>query len=314
MNAHPLISVVVPAYNAARFLAETLQSVLAQTYQNWELLIINDGSTDNTAEIAEQYRQHDRRIRLYSQPNQGVSAARNLGVELAQGELIAFLDADDRWLPEKLATHVGHLAANPSIGVSFAKVRYLRANGTPTSLIATASLVDIQSWDFIYANPTITTSNVVIRKEIFQQLRGFDPTMSYSEDMDLFFRILCNSSWKIEGIEPVLVEYRTQDNGLSSSLYRMEAGWQTLASKARELAPEIIEQHYKPAYANYLRYLARQSLRLGLSGKTGIDFINRALKTDWNILLREPKRTSLTALSVYLKYYLNDLYRVFKVQ
>ncbi len=296
------ISVVIPAFNAEKFIGEAIESVLKQTYENWELFVINDGSTDDTATIVQEYISQDKRVELIQQNNQGVSVARNMGAQLAQGEYIAFLDADDRWLPEKLATHLDHLSDNASIGVSFGRVRYVQTNGAPTSLIANCPLTNLESWNFLYGNPTVTTSNVVVRKEVFQQLGGFDPGMSYSEDMDWFFRILCESQWKIEGIHQVLVEYRVHNTGLSSSLYRMEAGWQALASKASKSTPEIVEQHYNSAYANYLRYLARQSLRLGVSSTTGVDFINRALKEDWKMILREPKQTCFTALAIYLKY------------
>lgn len=109
------LSVVMPAYNAANFITQTIESVLNQTFTDFELLIIDDGSTDNTLEIAEQYAQRDRRIQVLSHVNQGVSATRNRGVKIAKGKLIAFLDADDIWLNDKLAAHLQHFADRKSV-------------------------------------------------------------------------------------------------------------------------------------------------------------------------------------------------------
>lgn len=299
MNAHPLVSVIIPAYNAAQFLAETIQSVLAQSYRNWELLIINDGSTDNTTEVAEHYCQYDPRIQLYSQPNQGVSTARNLGIELAQGALIAFLDADDRWFPHKLTAHIEHLTATPPVGVSFAKASFIKHSGDPTGTISSGCLSHLKPEDFLYENPTITTSNLVVRRELFDQIGCFDPAMSYSEDLDWLFRVMCSKRWMVQGIDQVLIEYRTTGKGLSSSLYRIEEGWRYLIDKAQKIAPEIVEQHYSIAQAVHLRYLARQSIRLGLPSEIGVDFMTRALKSDWRILFKNPRRSLLTFLAVY---------------
>ncbi len=301
MTAQPLVSVVIPAYNAALFIGETIESVRSQTLTNWELLIINDGSTDNTAEIVETYCQTDPRIQLISKPNAGVSAARNLGGKLAQGELIAFLDADDQWLPEKLAIHVDRMNAVPKIGISFARVEFLEFDGTPTGKFTNCSLFNLRSENFLYTNPTVTTSNVVIRTELFREIDGFDPAIHYSEDMELLFRSSCLTHWKIEGINRVLVHYRIHRTGLSSTLNQMEAGWLQFVRKAQSIRPNLVNQHFASAHASYLQYLARQTLRLGLSHALGIQFINRAFQSDWSFMLQP--RSLLLTLLLYAKYF-----------
>ena len=114
MNGGPLVSVIIPSYNAARYVAEAVASALAQTYQPLEIILINDGSTDDTEEVLRPY---VGKIRYFYQPNRGLSATRNRAIALARGELIAFLDADDVWLPEKLARQVDCLTQNPRIGL-----------------------------------------------------------------------------------------------------------------------------------------------------------------------------------------------------
>jgi glycosyltransferase involved in cell wall biosynthesis len=305
MTSQPLVSVVIPAYNAASYIQDTLESVRSQTFTDWELLVINDGCTDATAKIVEIYHRIDPRIQLVTQLNSGVSAARNLGAKLAQGELIAFLDADDQWLPEKLAIHVVHMKSDPQIGISFARVEFLTIDGIPTGKFTNCSLFNLKPENFLYTNPTVTTSNIVIRQNLFRQIDGFDQAINYSEDMELLFRSACLTEWKIEGIDRVLVRYRIHTTGLSSTLNRMEAGWLQFIHKARSISPKLVNQHFASAHAAYLQYLARQTLRLGLSHALGIEFINRAFQSDWRSMLQP--RSLLISLVIYAKYFTANL-------
>src|SRR5438874_1624069 len=120
--SRPLVSVVIPTYNSAHYIGEAVQSVLAQTYTNFEVIVVDDGSTDDTRERLESVAG---RIRYLYQPNGGVSKARNRGIQEARGELIAFLDGDDEWLPEKLAKQLAYMRANPSSPLVHADVYQL---------------------------------------------------------------------------------------------------------------------------------------------------------------------------------------------
>ncbi|MGL5077637.1 MAG: glycosyltransferase family 2 protein, partial [Waterburya sp.] len=114
-----LVSVIVPVYNVEDYIAQTINSVLNQTYPHFELLIIDDASPDRSLEICQQFR--DPRIKIISQKNRGLAGARNTGIRHAQGDYLAFLDSDDLWLPEKLAQHIQHLESAPQVGVSFSR-------------------------------------------------------------------------------------------------------------------------------------------------------------------------------------------------
>jgi glycosyltransferase involved in cell wall biosynthesis len=275
------VSVIIPAYNAAAFLQETIESVLSQTFTDWELLVVDDGSTDQTPDIVQHYQKVDSRIQLIRQANQGVSATRNSGVANSQGDYIAFLDADDQWLPQKLSAHLAHLAAKPEV--------------------SSARLTHLQPELFLSENPTTTTSNWFIRRAVWDQVGGFCREMSYSEDLEWLLRVRCTTTWEIEGIDPILVRYRTSSGGLSADLYRMEAGWNTLVNQARTYAPQLIQQHFAQAQAIHLRYLARRTLRLTLPSHVGIDFINRSLRSYWQLPLLQPRRTLLTLAGVYIR-------------
>ena len=119
-----LVSIITPAYNAERFLEKTMQSVLAQTYANWEMLVVDDGSKDGTAQVAQRYAEKDERIRFLTHPgnaNRGVSATRNLALEHAKGKWVAFLDSDDLWVPYKLELQIEQMTADQGIGFVFSK-------------------------------------------------------------------------------------------------------------------------------------------------------------------------------------------------
>jgi len=295
------VTVVIPAYNASQYLAESINSVLKQSIVNFELLIIDDGSTDDTADIANRYVHADERVKLISQSNRGVSAARNFGIQSAHGELIAFLDADDWWLEKKLALHLQHFSSNPNLAISYGRVGFLRPNGDAMKGISNAPLKVLSPHIFLYENPTITTSNLVVRKEVFDQVGYFDESMSYNEDLEWCFRAACSTDWAIEGIDQILVQYRTTEGGLSSDLHQMEAGWEALVSRAKKRMPDLVEQHYAAARATHLRYLARRAIRLKLPPSVALNFMNSAIQSDWKLILREPRRTILTMAVIYGK-------------
>ncbi|MEM9925687.1 MAG: glycosyltransferase family 2 protein [Cyanobacteria bacterium P01_D01_bin.50] len=295
---NPTFTVVMPAYNAAAYLSQTIESVLSQTFTDFELIIIDDGSQDNTAAIADNYKNKDKRVKFLLQSNQGVSATRNKGIDRSNSKYIAFIDADDKWFPDNLSFHFKHLEENPDLGVSYGKVEFLHPDGKHTGKIARGRLKALQPQHFLYNNPTMTVSNLVVRQQVFQEIGCFDCTMQYSEDLDFLFRVAC-SNWRIEGIAQVLLGYRTTQGGLSSQLYKMEEGWETLMAKARIQAPELVEKHYSKARSNHLRYLARRAFRLRLASQVGVDFLNRALNSDWQLVLREPRSTLLTMAAIY---------------
>jgi glycosyltransferase involved in cell wall biosynthesis len=299
-------SIIMPAFNSSKYLATTIESVLAQTFNEFELLIIDDGSTDNTAEIASHYCKLDTRIKLFSQKNQGVSNARNKGIQIAKGEYIAFIDSDDQWLPNKLAMHMQHFNECPNLGISFGRIEFMSFDGQPTGKFSNSRLFQLTPKHLYYENLIVTPSNAIIRRAVIDSVGSFDSNLSGTEDAELFLRV-AYKGWKVEGIDQVLVRYRTNQTGVSSNLYRMEEDWKKFNAKVETYAPELVNQHYQQARAFFLRYLARRTLRNQLSSHMGVDFMNRALRTDWKIILKEPRRTILTMLAVYMKNFIPSI-------
>lgn len=185
----PLISVILPTYNRAHFIEQAIISVLSQTGVTFELIVIDDGSTDTTAEILQGIL--DPNLRIITQENQGRSAARNNGLKLARGKFIAFLDSDDRYLPGKLVRQVTYLNAHPEHEMVYTAARCVNFAGV---------VLDIQPYrasaeGFIYKKIafhqplTITLPTVMLRREVIERCGGFDEELDRFEDTDLWRRI-----------------------------------------------------------------------------------------------------------------------------
>jgi glycosyltransferase involved in cell wall biosynthesis len=304
-----LISVILPIYNVENYIALTVKSVLDQTYTNWELLIIDDESPDRSVAICQQF--NDPRIKIISQKNRGLAGARNTGIRHAQGDYLAFLDGDDLWLPDKLARHVEHLETSPSVGVSFSRSEFIDSEGKPFGVYQMPKLKEISPAHLLCRNPIGNGSAPVIRREVFadicyrDNLYGseenfyFDDNFRQSEDIECWFRIAANTSWKIEGIPEALTLYRVNGEGLSANILKQLDSWEQFISKHRNRLPQLMVEWENPARAYQLRYLARRAIRLK-DGKMAVKLVNRALATHWSIIFAEPNRTLLTLGAAYL--------------
>ena len=189
-----MISIVIPLYNKEKQIANTLQSVFKQTFQDFEIVVVDDGSTDNSVEEVEKF--DDSRIRLIYQTNAGVSAARNRGIEEARGELIAFLDADDEWKPEYLATQYGLYQKYPECSVYACNYEFRDSKGNVTPTIIRK--LPFEGEDGILSNyfevascshPPLWTSAVVVKKLVIQAVRGFPIGIKSGEDLLTWARL-----------------------------------------------------------------------------------------------------------------------------
>ena len=286
-----LISVVIPARNAASTLDATLWSVRHQTYAHWEVIVVDDGSSDATVDVVTRHQSEDARIRCVKGHCRGVSAARNLGVAQSTGALLAFLDADDLWLPEKLRTHEWYMAADPGVGISFDRVRFVDDRAQPTPVVSTTRVSWLTSAYLLHENPACTASTLVVRREVFDQLGGFDESLTHAEDLELMIRLCSTTAWRLEGLDSVHTHYRANPRGASSSLQHMQDGWERLVDKVRSYAPGVVSQYGHHARAVHQRYLARHALRLGMPAHVGLRWWLRAWFSSPFALLIQPRRT-----------------------
>jgi glycosyltransferase involved in cell wall biosynthesis len=188
---HAVVSVVIPVYNGARYLATAIDSALAQTYTPLEVVVVNDGSTDSSHEVIASY---GGRVRSVSQPNQGVAAARNAGIALADGEFIAFLDQDDCWLPGKVAAQVKCFELDPRLGLVHTGIRqFSDPPGSVGPIYRTegsARLVG-DCYDRLLLGNGVFNSSVMVRKAVLEETGPFDPSIPGNtvQDYDLWLRI-----------------------------------------------------------------------------------------------------------------------------
>jgi len=209
----PHVSVVLPVRNGARWLGEALRSVEAQTFAGWELIAIDDGSTDATPDILKEFGGRDSRILAISQLPLGLVAALNRGLAEARGPLIARLDADDRALPERLNRQVRHLESNPAVGLLGTWAREIAAAGNRRGQLRPPAAPDDLQRLLIKANPFVHSS-MMFRTELARRLGGFRPAFRAAEDYDLWLRI--SETAQIANLPDALVEYRVHDSNVTS--------------------------------------------------------------------------------------------------
>ncbi|MBD2200062.1 MULTISPECIES: glycosyltransferase family 2 protein [Calothrix] len=319
----PKISVIVPVYQVEAYIADTISSVLAQTYSDFELLLIDDGSPDKSIDICRQFT--DSRIKIISQQNRGLAGARNTGIRHAQGEYLAFLDSDDLWTPEKLEKHLIHLENSPSVGVSFSRSAFINETGEFMNEYQMPRLKDITPFHLLQGNHVGNGSAPVVRRKVFEEIKFtanlhgtvedfyFDEAFKRAEDIECWLRVAIQTNWQIEGIPEALTLYRVNSQGLSASLLQQFDSWKQVLEKTRAYAPDLIAQWENLSQAYQLRYLARTSVRLRMDA-LAVKLIHQALKTHWFIIFEEPRFTISTLVAAYLLWLLpKNLYNQIEI-
>ena len=212
----------MPAYNAAAYLPYAIDSVLAQTYRDWEIVVVDDGSTDHTRAVVDSYRPKLKdRLQSIHQPNRGVAEARNNGIRAARGEFMALLDADDVWLPRRLERSVKAMDADPACGLVHARVARIDTLGSVTGqLKVEPKYLSGRIARHIYTRQAhVICPTVMFRKSCLQTAGWFDPAMPPSEDRDLWFRIALR--YKVVFIDELLAYYRLSPSSLTSNVDRV---------------------------------------------------------------------------------------------
>lgn len=303
---------VQPVYGVEKYIASTVKSVLAQTYQDFELLIIDDGSPDRSIEICHQFT--DPRIKIFHQKNQGPAAARNLGITKSSGEYIAFLDGDDLWALNKLAKHIQHLDSAPDVGVSFCRSELIDEDGKPIDIYQVITrLENVTPLDLLCRTPIGNGSVPVIRRSTLEDIQYLiekdgtevhcffnpDRDLHPSEDVECWMRIALTTSWKIAGIPDALTLYRLNSRGFSANLLKKLNSWKHMLEAISQYAPETVKQFEAPAMAYQLRHLSRRAISLR-DGQIARDLAYQSISTYSYILLEEPYKTLQTLIAAYL--------------
>lgn len=215
----PLVSVIIPNYNYAQYLREAIESVLSQTYPNIEIIVVDDGSTDGSREIIENYGD---RITAIFQKNQGVSAARNNGVVGSNGEFAAFLDADDVWLPEKLEKQVGRFFDNEKIGFVHCSMTLISPDGEIVGEESAGQEGSVADEFLLFERGVVVgaASTGVVRREAFDEVGGFDVRLSTAGDWDFCYRVA--TKYEIAFVPEPLTLYRVHSSNMHGNISAME--------------------------------------------------------------------------------------------
>lgn len=295
----PKVSVIVPAYNVSKYIKETLISLEQQTFSDFEALIVDDGSTDNTDTIVRQICQRDSRFQLLQKSNGGLSSARNYGIRHARGEYIALLDGDDIYHKDKLATHIARLYSQSDVGVVYSASRTIRDDGKPMFITLSGKPV--------HPNPVVALlcknfvghgSNAVFRRCLIDEVGDFNENLRSWEDVDLWLRIAATQKWRFYREKRILCYYRVRPSGLSFNIVQMRNSGQLVIEDAVARSPMLVKPMLPTVYAYMYRYLARLSLQSG-DMQTAGDFIDQALMCDRSIFYRD-MRSLVTLISVRL--------------
>ena len=249
------ISVIMPVYNGERTIRESIESALNQTFTDFELIVIDDGSQDATLDILADIQ--DTRLKIFSYSNAGISASRNRGIAHARGEFVTFLDADDLWTPDKLETQLKALEANPQAILAYSWTEFIDETGRPvgTFLRSTASgnvLAELLESNFIGSG-----SNALINKQAIVELGEFDQSFSPAGDWDMWLRLAAHYQFAVVPSTQVL--YRITESAATNNLLRMETSSLAVIERAFDHAPESLQYIKRRSIANLYEYLTSRA-------------------------------------------------------
>jgi glycosyltransferase involved in cell wall biosynthesis len=276
---NPLVSIIIPLYNQEKFVGEAIQSALSQTFRDFEVIVVDDGSTDNGSEVVSRF---GGRIRNIYQENQGLAGARNTAIRAAQGELIGLLDADDQWLPDYLETMVALADRNPQAAVLFCAAQSMDETGNDLPEIfgkPPASSPDIFQ-TLLRANFLIP-STILMRRSISLEAGSFDSSLRSCEDWDLWLRIAPDHNFV--GTPACLVRYRLHESSLTANPQGMQQAARAVIEKQFGIDdgnPSSWSPEKRRAYGGLYRYHALTSVRRLDDWETAGQYLRQALYAD----------------------------------
>lgn len=269
---NPTVSVVIPTYNHARFICEAIDSVLGQTLPPHQVVIVDDGSTDGTSEVLKRY---GNKICVVRQQNSGVAAARNKGADIATGDLLAFLDADDVWLPRKLELQTARFVEEPQLGLVHCGVQDINEEGFPLREHLDGLEGSVGADLLQFRRPVILGggSGIVVPRIVFESAGGFDTRLSTSADWDLYYRI--SSRYKVGFVREVLLRYRLHGSNMHGNVRAMEHDMLLGYEKAFGDAAVGPQANRRRCYGNLHAVLAGSYFSAGQYG----GFVRHAMKS-----------------------------------
>ena len=278
----PTISVIIPAYNAEQTILETIKSVRQQTFSDFEIIIINDGSTDRTLKLLESI--EDNRLKIFSYENGGLSVARNRGIARATGEFVAFLDADDLWTPDKLELQVKALQQYSEAGVAYSWTYYM--NEQRTSSLPSVSIFfegDVLA-NLLVNNFIASGSNPLIRRQAIKSVGDFDSACAGCADWDYWMRL--SAKWHFVVVPKHQIFYRQSSGSMSSTKVKhMEDDGLQVIEKIFQTVPAELKPLKNQSLAWINQYCAQQYLKQDVSNTNAVIQAGQKL---WTAILLHP--------------------------
>jgi glycosyltransferase involved in cell wall biosynthesis len=262
--ARPAVTVIIPTFNRAAIVGRAIRSVLAQTCQDWELIVVDDGSTDGTEQGVRSFSDH--RIKyIRHERNRGGAAARNTGIRCARGEYVAFLDSDDEWLPEKLEKELEVFRdSDPEVGLVYSGQIVLDERGR----VLKVGMPRKSGWvhgALLESNFIGSCSRVTVKKQVLDRVAGFDETFLNGEDSDLWLRVA--KVWKIACVPYCLVRRYLLSDRLTASLWDICAGRERILQKHRsEMKPRTLARRVSDVALLLFNYEPRRARALAWEG------------------------------------------------
>lgn len=282
-------------YNGAAHLDAALDSVLCQTYPHFEVIAVDDGSTDRSAAILAA--RSDPRITVLTQRNQGAAAALAAGLRAARGELVAFLDQDDGWTRDKLATHVDWMVRHPSVDLTFSGFRVVDHDGRDIGLRRRRFHGPLHFRDLLVDFAIGATSNVVVRRSAVEKAGGVDPTFPRMYDLDLFLRVAMLAPSNVEALPDALMMYRRHGAQISWDYAALEREWERVMAKMARLSPGTVSEVGGRARLSARRYFARLAYETG-NYRRALQYVSSGFASAPVWFLRDSRNWTTAAASL----------------
>ncbi len=276
------VSTVIPTYNSAKFLPDAIQSILNQTYQDYEIIVVDDGSTDNTFDIV---REFGKNIRYLRQENKGLGGARNTGIRHANGEYVGLLDADDQWYPNYLETMVSIADQHPEAAIFYCNARYTDEHGVDSpQLVGVPAISSGEIYQTLLRANFLIPSTVLMRRSVIVNKGLFDQALRSlhgCEDWDLWLRV--SRDYPFVGTRENLVRYRIHGNSLSANPTKMQHAARSVIEKQfgpDDEHPQNWSADKRRAFGGVYRYHLLTSIQRQNDWKASSQYLLRALKSD----------------------------------
>ena len=292
-----IVSVIIPAYNSEKTILATLESVQGQTFSDFELIVIDDGSTDRTVDLANTLQ--DSRLKVFSYQNGGVSVARNRGIQHASGDFISFIDADDLWLPDKLQLQLESLQKNPEAGVAYSWTTFVDEKGT---VLYTQEPVFHEGNVYpqlLVENFILNGSNVLIRRRFVEAVGNFHASLRYAEDWEFYIRLADLCTFVVVPKHQII--YLRSPQSATSNVDEMERDLIAHITKVFQTVPSKFQSLKNLSLACAYRYLAQQYISYELTDAAVSQAgqkLRQAVRLEPKILL--DKHTQKLAIKLFL--------------